>query len=49
MVNAMYRLGAKIGELPITFVEREVGKSKMTVGIALEAFRWCTKERFKRK
>ena len=49
MVDSMFRMGAKITEIPITFVEREVGKSKMTTGIALEAFKWCTKERFKRK
>jgi dolichol-phosphate mannosyltransferase len=31
------RLGARILEIPITFVDRTDGKSKMTAGIALEA------------
>lgn len=34
-------LGAPIAEVPIVFVEREGGKSKMTIGIILEAF-WLT-------
>lgn len=34
---------AKIVEVPIHFVERESGKSKMTVGIVLEAFLLCTR------
>lgn len=33
------RLGAKIIEVPITFVERESGQSKMSFAIALEAVR----------
>lgn len=36
------RLGARVVEVPITFVERESGKSKMTLGIVLEAFWLCT-------
>ena len=35
--------GAKIIEVPIHFVERESGKSKMTLGIVLEAFWLCTR------
>ena len=35
--------GAKIIEVPIHFVERESGKSKMTMGIVLEAFWLCTR------
>ena len=35
--------GAKIAEVPIHFVERESGKSKMTLGIVLEAFLLCTR------
>jgi dolichol-phosphate mannosyltransferase len=35
--------GAKIVEVPIHFVERESGKSKMTLGIVLEAFLLCTR------
>jgi dolichol-phosphate mannosyltransferase len=31
------RLGARVREVPITFVDRADGKSKMTAGIALEA------------
>ena len=33
--------GAKVVEVPITFVEREGGESKMTMGIIIEAF-WLT-------
>jgi len=35
--------GAKIIEVPIHFVERESGESKMTLGIVLEAFLLCTR------
>lgn len=35
------QLGARILEVPIRFVEREGGRSKMTFGIVLEAF-WLT-------
>jgi dolichol-phosphate mannosyltransferase len=35
--------GAKIVEVPIVFVEREGGRSKMTGGIIFEAFGLCTK------
>jgi dolichol-phosphate mannosyltransferase len=34
-----HRLGARIAEVPITFVERETGESKMSLAIALEAAR----------
>lgn len=37
MVWRAERLGAKIVEVPITFIERTVGRSKMTYGIVLEA------------
>ncbi len=37
------QLGAKILEIPIEFVEREQGTSKMTTGIVLEALRLVTK------
>jgi dolichol-phosphate mannosyltransferase len=33
------RLGAKIGEVPIIFVDRQYGKSKMSRRIAVEAVR----------
>ncbi len=35
--------GFSIDEIPITFVERELGRSKMTLGIALEAFRFVSR------
>ncbi len=34
--------GFSIDEVPITFVERELGRSKMTLGIALEAFKFVS-------
>ena len=34
--------GFSINEVPITFVEREHGRSKMTLGIALEAFKFVS-------
>ncbi|MEV8336890.1 polyprenol monophosphomannose synthase [Leucobacter sp. NPDC077196] len=43
------RLGCPIAEVPITFVERVDGRSKMSLGIVLEAFanvmRWGLKSR----
>ena len=35
-------LGASIGEVPIRFIEREGGKSKMSLWIVFEAFLLCT-------
>ena len=35
--------GAEFIQVPITFVERNFGSSKMTAGIAFEAFRYVTK------
>ena len=35
--------GFSIHEVPITFVERELGRSKMTLGIALEAFKFVSR------
>lgn len=37
MKYATWRLGFKIREIPITFVDRELGKSKMSSGIVKEA------------
>ncbi len=37
-----YINGFSIGQVPITFIERSSGKSKMTLGIALEAFKYVT-------
>ena len=35
--------GFPIAEVPITFVERAIGRSKMTFGIVIEAFRFVTR------
>jgi hypothetical protein len=35
--------GASISEVPISFIEREGGRSKMTYGIIVEAFFLCTR------
>lgn len=47
------RLGCPITEVPITFVERQEGRSKMTVGIVAEALlgvlRWGWRLRFGKK
>ena len=43
MALASKQAGAEIIQVPITFVERSFGKSKMTVGIAFEAFRYVTR------
>jgi dolichol-phosphate mannosyltransferase len=48
MALASERAGADVIEVPITFVERNFGKSKMTAGIALEAFMYVTKAGAKR-
>lgn len=44
-----YRMGAAISEIPIRFVERSTGKSKMTLSIAFEAFRRIPMIRFRHK
>ena len=43
MVEAIAKNSGSIKEVPITFVERIQGRSKMTGRIALEAFIWITK------
>ncbi len=43
MTKLSMGLGAQIAEVPITFIEREGGRSKMTTGIIIEAFALCTK------
>lgn len=43
MTRRVAKLGVEITEVPITFIERESGASKMTRGIVLEAFWLCTK------
>lgn len=47
MVDAISKAGGRIVEVPITFIERQEGKSKMTVKIAGEAFFWISKQFFK--
>jgi len=48
MALASMQVGAEVVQVPITFVERSYGKSKMTVGIAIEAFVYVTKAGFER-
>jgi dolichol-phosphate mannosyltransferase len=43
MTRLALSAGAIIVEVPISFVEREGGRSKMTLGIIFEAFALCTK------
>ena len=40
MAYAMWRGGYRIREVPIQFIDRRVGKSKMSRAIFIEAFRW---------
>ena len=48
MALASMQIGAEVIQVPITFVERNFGKSKMTAGIAIEAFFYVTKAGFER-
>lgn len=48
MTKRTLELGGVVIEVPITFVERLGGRSKMTYGIILEAFLLCTKWLFER-
>lgn len=43
MTYQSQKLGAKVVEIPIQFIERENGVSKMTLDIVVEAFLLCTK------
>ena len=43
MTKKTLELGASVQEIPISFVERIGGSSKMTLGIVLEAFGLCSK------
>lgn len=43
------RMGAPIVEIPIVFVDRRVGQSKMSGRIVLEALAWVTAEAIKRR
>lgn len=53
MAWALERLGCPIAEVPITFIERRSGRSKMTPGIVLEALvhvvRWGVRLRLRRR
>jgi dolichol-phosphate mannosyltransferase len=40
--------GFSVAQIPITFIERRAGRSKMTAGIALEAFKFITVRGFMR-
>lgn len=42
MAMQAYVNGFAIAEIPITFIERKAGRSKMTFGIAVEAFKFIT-------
>ena len=48
MTKRALGLGANVVEVPISFVERVGGRSKMTWGIIIEAFSLCTKWLFER-
>ena len=48
MTKLSMSFGASIEEVPITFIERKGGRSKMTTGIIIEAFALCTKWLFER-
>ena len=47
MKYAAIRRGFKIVEVPITFIDRQVGQSKMSMNIFTEAFLGVLKMRFK--
>lgn len=43
VASTMERLGLRIDEVAITFIERETGRSKMSTAIVFEAIGWVTK------
>lgn len=43
MTHQVEKLGGRVLEVPIRFIEREGGRSKMTLAIVIEAFLLCTK------
>jgi dolichol-phosphate mannosyltransferase len=47
MAYIFWKRGYRVREVPITFVDRRVGKSKMSRKIFLEAFRWVVATRFR--
>ena len=48
MKYTAYKLGFKLKEVPITFIDRQLGQSKMSAGIFNEAFVGVIKMRFKK-
>jgi dolichol-phosphate mannosyltransferase len=48
MAYRTIQLGGRTAEVPITFVEREIGESKMSGNIVVEALMLMTKFGFKR-
>ena len=48
MVSQFNEFNLTIIEVPITFIERTIGQSKMTIGIAVEAWKTVTKLGLKR-
>jgi dolichol-phosphate mannosyltransferase len=48
MAYRTIQLGGRTAEVPITFVEREIGESKMSGNIVIEALKLMTKFGFKR-
>jgi dolichol-phosphate mannosyltransferase len=48
MALASKQAGAEVIQVPITFVERSFGRSKMTPGIAFEALRYVSRAGFQR-
>ncbi|MEP6809119.1 MAG: polyprenol monophosphomannose synthase [Chthoniobacterales bacterium] len=51
LIETTYRAveaGARIKEVPITFIDRRVGKSKMSIAIMIEAFRYVIRRRLGR-
>jgi dolichol-phosphate mannosyltransferase len=37
MAYLTQRMGYRVGEIPITFEDRRIGQSKMTMGVKIEA------------
>ncbi|HKD76527.1 MAG TPA: glycosyltransferase, partial [Ktedonobacterales bacterium] len=47
MVYQVLKQGMRVAEIPITFVDRRIGKSKMSKKIFFEAFRYVVGERLR--
>lgn len=48
VASTLERRGLRIAEVPITFIEREAGRSKMSAAIVFEAVGWVTRSGFAR-